>query len=69
MGGLLLWVVTLYCSPALRTGKKRGREGSGLYPELGILGIQEGRSPALVREVGRLLASFNSLAFAGGSFS
>jgi hypothetical protein len=56
LGGLLLWVTTLYCSPALRTGKKRGREGSGLYPELAILGIQEGKSPALVREVGRLAA-------------
>lgn len=56
LGGLLLWITTLYCSPALRTGKKRGREGSGLYPELGILGIQEGKSPALVREVGRLTA-------------
>ncbi len=56
LGGLLLWITTLYCSPALRTGKKRGREGSGLYPELGVLGIQEGKSPALVREVGRLTA-------------
>lgn len=55
-GGLLLWVTTLYCSPALRTGKRRGREGSGLYPELGVLGFQEGKSPALVREVGRLAA-------------
>jgi hypothetical protein len=56
LGGLLLWVSTLYCSPALRTGKGRGREGSGLYPELGLFGIQEGKSPALVREVGRLTA-------------
>jgi hypothetical protein len=56
LGGLLLWVTTLYCSPVLRTGKGRGREGSGLYPELGILGFQEGKSPALVREVGRLAA-------------
>ncbi len=56
LGRLPLWVTTLYCSPALRTGKKRGREGSGLYPELAILGIQEGKSPALVREVGRLAA-------------
>jgi len=52
----MLWVTTLYCSPALRTGKGRGREGSGLYPELAVLGIQEGKSPALVREVGRLTA-------------
>ena len=56
LGGLLLWVTTLYCSPASRTGKGRGREGSGVYPELGLLGFQEGKSPALVREVGRLAA-------------
>lgn len=56
LGGLLIWVATLYCRPTLRTGKKRGREGSGLYPELGVLGIQEGKSPALVRDVGRLSA-------------
>ena len=49
-------MTTIYCSPALRTGHGRGREGSGLYPELGVLGIQEGKSPALVREVGRLTA-------------
>jgi hypothetical protein len=52
----MLYVTTLYCSPAARTGNKRGREGTGLYPELGVLGIQEGKSPALVREIGRLTA-------------
>jgi len=52
----MIYVTTLYCSPALRTGNGRGREGSGLYPELGVLGFQEGKSPALVREVGRLTA-------------
>ena len=52
----MLCVMTLYCSPARRTGKGRGREGSGLYPELGVLGIHEGKSPALVRDVGRLSA-------------
>ena len=56
LGGLLIYVMTIYCSPARRTGQGRGREGSGLYPELGVLGIQEGKSPALVREVGRLTA-------------
>jgi hypothetical protein len=56
LGGLVLWVTTLYCSPARRSGKGRGREGSGLYPELGLLGIQEGKSAALVRYVGRLTA-------------
>jgi hypothetical protein len=56
LGGLLIYVMTIYCSPALYTRRGRGREGSGLYPELGVLGIQEGKSPALVREVGRLTA-------------
>jgi hypothetical protein len=56
LGGLMIYVTTLYCSPALRTGKGRGKKGAGLYPELGVLGIQEGKSPALVREVGRLTA-------------
>jgi hypothetical protein len=56
LGGLLLWVMTLYCGPARRSGQGRGKEGAGLYPELGWLGIQEGKSPALVREVGRLTA-------------
>jgi hypothetical protein len=58
LGGLLIWVTTLYCGPRTRTGKRRGRgrEGSGLYPELALLGIQEGKSAALVREVGRQTA-------------
>src|SRR5580700_1648813 len=56
LGGLLIYVMTIYCSPALDARRGRGREGSGLYPELGVLGFQEGKSPALVREVGRLAA-------------
>jgi hypothetical protein len=39
-----------------RTGKGRGREGAGLYPELAALGISEGSSPALVSLVGRQCA-------------
>jgi hypothetical protein len=64
LGGLLVWVTTLYCGPAARTGKGRGREGTGLYPELGVLGIQEGKSPALVYAVGRLTALLPSYALA-----
>ncbi len=62
----MLWVTTLYCAPAARskTSKGRGREGSGIYPELGVLGIQEGSSPALVREVGRQVALLPSYAIA-----
>lgn len=61
LGGLLIWVTTLYCGPAKglvpkRPGQKRGGEGAGLYPELGVLGIHEGKSPALVRQIGRLTA-------------
>jgi hypothetical protein len=62
LGGLVLWVTTLYCAPAARTGQRRGREGSGVYPEFGVLGIQEGSSPALVREVGRQVALLPSYA-------
>ncbi len=57
-----MWITTLYCAPILRTGKGRGLKGSGLYPELGLLGIQEGKSPALVRDVGRLAALLPSYA-------
>lgn len=35
-----------------------------MYPELGVLGIQEGSSPALVREVGRQVALLPSYAIA-----
>ena len=64
LGGLLLCITTLYCAPAARNrgSKGRGREGSGVYPELGVLGIQEGNSPALVREVGRQVALLPSYA-------
>jgi hypothetical protein len=64
LGGLMIYVATLYCGPAARTGKRRGREGAGLYPELAVLGIQEGKSPALVREVGRQTALLPSYAMA-----
>jgi hypothetical protein len=56
LGGLLLYVTTLYCGPLARTGKGRGREGTGLYPELAVFGFSEGVSPALVSWVGRQCA-------------
>lgn len=61
LGGLALYVTTLYCGPRQRTGQGRGREGAGLYPELGFFGFCEGYSPALASEVARqaaLLPSF-----------
>ena len=56
LGGLVVWIATMYCGPAVRSGQRRGREGSGLYPELSVLGISEGSSPALASQVGRLTA-------------
>src|SRR3974390_524794 len=49
--------MTLYCAPRGRsgTGKGRGIEGSGLYPELAAYRISEGSSPNVQAEVGRLV--------------
>ena len=47
--------MTLDRSPRGRTGKGRGREGSGLYPELAAYRISEGCSPNVQSEVGRLV--------------
>ena len=55
LGGLAITVMTLYCSPRERTGRGRGREGSGLYPELAAYRISEGCSPNAQSEVGRLV--------------
>jgi hypothetical protein len=55
LGGLAVTVMTLYCSPRGRTGKGRGPEGSGLYPELAAYRITEGCSPNVQAEVGRLV--------------
>jgi hypothetical protein len=56
LGGLVLWISTLYCGPRARTGEGRGREGGGLYPELAALGFSEGSSPALASRVARMTA-------------
>jgi hypothetical protein len=61
LGGLLLWVSTLYCAPARRRGKARSPEGGGLLPELAVLGFHAGQSAALSSRVARqatLLPSF-----------
>jgi hypothetical protein len=55
LGGLAITVMTLYCSPRRRSGKGRGAEGSGLYPELAAYRISEGCSPNVQAEVGRLV--------------
>ncbi len=55
LGGLAITVMTLYGSPRGRSGKGRGPEGSGLYPELAAYRISEGNSPNVQAEVGRLV--------------
>lgn len=57
---------TLYCGPATvgQSGRRRGVEGAGVYPELAWLGFVEGKSPALVREVARQTALLPSYALA-----
>jgi hypothetical protein len=50
---LAITVMALYCSPRGRSGQGRGREGTGLYPELAAYRISEGCSPNVQAEVGR----------------
>ena len=47
--------MTVYAGPRRRTGKGRGPEGSGLYPELAAFRISEGCSPNVQAETGRLV--------------
>lgn len=55
---------TLYSSPRARTGKGRGKEGTGQYPELSLLRFSEDVSPALAAEVGRKVALLPSFEIA-----
>src|SRR3954470_18746017 len=64
LGGLTLWIATIYCAPRSRTGRGRGREGTGAYPELAALGIRKGATPALHSQVGRLTALLPSIELA-----
>jgi len=47
LGGLVVWITTTYRAPKAGTAKRRGREGTGLDPELAALGIRKGATPAL----------------------
>jgi hypothetical protein len=57
---MILWVTTLYAASKVRSGKGRGKEGAGLYPELDALRFCKGSSPALSSEVARLSALHTS---------
>jgi hypothetical protein len=56
LGGLVVFLTTLYYGAKLRTGRGRGPAGSGLFPELAVLGFSNGSSPALISRIGRLTA-------------
>ncbi len=45
---MILFVSTAYYATLQRTGKGRGKAGSGLFPELAVLGIHQGKTAALV---------------------
>jgi hypothetical protein len=64
LGGLVVWVATLYCGSRARTARGRGREGTGTYPELAAFGIRKGSTPALQSQVGRLSALLPSIELA-----
>jgi len=64
LGGLLLWITTLYCGPRARTGNGRGKQGGGLYNELAVFGFGKGCSPALQSLVARQAALCPSMQMA-----
>jgi hypothetical protein len=64
LGGLVVWIATIYCGSKARTAKGRGREGTGTYPEWAALGIRKGSTPALQSQVGRLTALLPSIELA-----
>src|SRR5512135_207142 len=64
LGGLTVWIATIYWGPRSHTGRGRGREGTGAYPELAALGIRKGATPALHSQVGRLTALLPSIELA-----
>jgi hypothetical protein len=60
LGGLILWVSTAYYATLQRTGKGRGPAGPGLFPEMAVLGIHQGKTAALVDVVARQSAMLPS---------
>jgi hypothetical protein len=56
LGGLLLWVTSLYCAPAKRRFRKPDQPVAGLHVELAQFGFGKGCSPALESRVSRKAA-------------
>jgi len=64
LGGLLVWVNSLYCEPRSGCFRKREEKVRGLYVELAQFGFGKGCSPALESRVSRQAALCPSLQFA-----
>jgi hypothetical protein len=56
LGGMLVWVTSLYCAPAKRWFRKPDVEVPGLHVELAQFGFGKGCSPALESRVSRQAA-------------
>ncbi|MGH6793911.1 MAG: hypothetical protein ACREDH_01585 [Methylocella sp.] len=61
LGGLVLWVTSLYCAPRRPLGRRPEEEVSGLYVELAQFGCGKGVTPALESRVARQAALCPSL--------
>ena len=61
LGGLVMWVASLYCEPRKRLDRRPGDEVSGLYVELAQFGFGKGITPGLESRVARQAALCPSL--------
>lgn len=64
LGGLVMWVASLYCEPRKRLGRRPGDEVPGLYVELAQFGFGKGVTPGLESRVARQAALCPSLELA-----
>jgi hypothetical protein len=64
LGGLLMWVTSLYCAPRKRWFGRADEKMPGLYVELAQFGFGKGCTPGLQSKVSRQAALCPSLQFA-----
>lgn len=64
LGGLVMWVTTLYCAPRNNRQRRPEEKVPGLYAELAQFGFGKGCTPGLQSKVARQAALCPSLEFA-----
>jgi len=64
LGGLMIWIGSLYCEPKKKRFRKTNEAASGLYIELAQFGFGKGVSPGLQSRVARKAALCPSLKMA-----